>query len=106
MKLPSAQESGLRAEFSAHLEHIRRLAGEVDAGGQADFKDVLLKSLSDVESILTEADVLTNEYAAGRLDDINAVVLAVERADLALTFALKLRNKLLEAYQEITRMPV
>ena len=44
--------------------------------------------------------------AAGQIDDLSQVVLAVQKADLALNFALQLRNKVVEAYQEITRMQV
>jgi flagellar hook-basal body complex protein FliE len=51
-----------------------------------------------------EAEHLQQELAAGRIDDVNQVILAVQKADLALAFTLELRNKVIEAYQEISRM--
>lgn len=106
MKLSEAQAGQLRAEFAAHLQHIRSLSSQVPQEQREGFQSMLLKSLDDIQGQLGAADELTNEYLTGQTDDINSVVLAVERADLALTFALKLRNKALEAYQSLMQMPV
>jgi len=50
--------------------------------------------------------VIQQQFTAGQIDDINQVILAVQKADLALNFALALRNKVIEAYQEISRMQI
>jgi flagellar hook-basal body complex protein FliE len=75
-----------------------------DAGG--DFVAVLRGQLDQVIELQNEAEALQQQLAAGQIDDINQVVLAVQRADLALNFALELRNKVIEAYQEISRMQI
>ena len=106
MKLSEAQVSQLRAEFASHIQQVRSLSSRVPPEQQPEFQRVLLESLHKLQGMIGEADRLTNAYLTGEMDDINSVVLAIERADLALDFALKLRNKVLEAYQEIMRMPV
>jgi flagellar hook-basal body complex protein FliE len=70
------------------------------------FVDMLRSQLDQVIDLQNEAEHLQQELAAGRIDDVNQVILAVQKADLALAFTLELRNKVIEAYQEISRMQI
>jgi len=74
-----------------------------EAGG---FLGVLKAQLDDLIELTNEAEELQQAFAAGEVEDINEVILAVQKADLALNLALELRNKVVEAYQEISRMQV
>ena len=42
----------------------------------------------------------------GEITDIHEVMIAVEEANTAMEFMLEIRNKIVEAYQEVMRMPV
>lgn len=42
----------------------------------------------------------------GEVDDVHQVMLAMDRADLSFRMTLEVRNKLLEAYQEVMRLQV
>ncbi len=79
--------------------------GAAEAGAP-DFVDVLRGQLDQLVELQNEADLMQQQLATGELEDINRVVLAVQKADLALSFALELRNKVVEAYQEISRMQI
>ncbi|MEX2355551.1 MAG: flagellar hook-basal body complex protein FliE [Thermaerobacterales bacterium] len=68
------------------------------------FGSAMVKALGDVNALQTKADHLTEDFVTGATDDIAQVMLATERAHLSLQFTLELRNKVLEAYQEIIRM--
>ena len=81
-----------------------QLAQQPGAGG--DFVAALRSQLDQVIELQNEAESLQQQLAAGQIEDINQVVLAVQKADLALNFALELRNKVVEAYQEISRMQI
>ena len=70
------------------------------------FISVLREQIDQVIGIQQQAEVIQQQFAAGQIDDINQVILAVQKADLALNFALELRNKVVEAYQEISRMQI
>ena len=80
--------------------------GAEQEGGGASFADILRGQIDQVVNLQNEAEVLQQQLAAGQIEDVNRVVLAVQKADLALNFALQLRNKVLEAYQEIARTQV
>ena len=45
-------------------------------------------------------------FAAGKIDDLHTLMIETEKADLALQFTLQVRNKLLDAYNEIMRMQI
>jgi flagellar hook-basal body complex protein FliE len=76
------------------------------AGDAPSFVDMLRSQLDQVIDLQNDAERMQQDLAAGRIDDINQVILAVQKADLALAFTLELRNKVVEAYQEISRMQI
>jgi flagellar hook-basal body complex protein FliE len=74
-----------------------------DAGGDS-FVSILRGQMDELVNLQDNAAQMQQALAAGQIDDLSQVVLAVQKADLALNFALQLRNKVVEAYQEVTRM--
>jgi flagellar hook-basal body complex protein FliE len=64
------------------------------------------RAVAGLESLQGEAADATMKIAAGKGIDTAQAVAQIERANIAFTFALSIRNKLLEAYQEVMRMPV
>jgi flagellar hook-basal body complex protein FliE len=81
-----------------------RTGQEQAASGGTPFVQELRKAVDEMIQLQNNAEQMQQELAAGRVTDINEVVLAVQKADLALTFALELRNKVIDAYQEVSRM--
>lgn len=76
-----------------------------DSSGGA-FKDLLIDALKQVNDLVAEADRATAALATGRGVELHQVMIATEKANLALQLTLQVRNKVLEAYQEVMRMPV
>ena len=72
----------------------------------ASFKDAVKGFLNDVNDKMVTADQKSTDLALGRSNDLEGTVKSVEEAGLAMQFTMSVRNKLLEAYQEIQRMPV
>jgi flagellar hook-basal body complex protein FliE len=70
------------------------------------FGETLLRAIAQVNQLENEAQESQIKLAAGQISDIHQVMLAAEKADLALEMTLAVRNKIIEAYQEIMRMPV
>jgi flagellar hook-basal body complex protein FliE len=70
------------------------------------FMDVLKQSVMKVNDAQVEADNLTNRLALGEIEDISEVSIAVEKAELALRLMVQIRDKLVDAYQQIARMSV
>lgn len=70
------------------------------------FGQALSQAVSDLETLQQDADLSIQKLATGEDIDIHEVMIAVEKAALALELTLQVRNKLVEAYQEIMRMQV
>lgn len=74
-------------------------------GERSGFADALGKALSSVEAQQLEADRNAEKVALGG-GNLHETALALEKADIAMRVAMKVRNKLVEAYQEVMRMTV
>ena len=70
------------------------------------FGEYLVGALKKSNALQIHADERTAALAAGRVEDISEVMVAAQKADLALNLTLQLRNRALSAYQEIMRMQV
>lgn len=70
------------------------------------FADYLKQALDSTNDLLVSSEKLADDFAAGKTDNIHDVTLAAEKADLALQFTLQIRNKIMDAYNEIMRMQI
>ena len=70
------------------------------------FKEVLLKNLDEVNKLQQDASLATEDLAAGRRDDVEGVMLATSKADTAFKALQAVRNRVMEAYDEIKQMRV
>ena len=76
-------------------------------GPQAkSFADTLKDAVGGVNELQKEADVKMQELATGKTNDIPTVMMSAEKADIALRLMTQVRNKMIDAYQEIMKMPV
>lgn len=71
-----------------------------------EFASFLSDSLVKVNQDLKNAEKLTQDFALGKDVELHQVVLATEQASLALQLTVQVRNKVIEAYQELMRMQV
>jgi flagellar hook-basal body complex protein FliE len=71
----------------------------------AGFSDALGKIVGAVESSGADANRAVSGMLTGTTD-VHEAMIALQRADLTLQFSVQIRNKLVQAYQEIMRMPI
>ncbi|MOA27281.1 Flagellar hook-basal body complex protein FliE [compost metagenome] len=64
------------------------------------------EGLAQVNKLHRDAATLANEAAVGGDVDLHDVMIAAEKSSVAMQLTLQVRNKLVEAYQEIMRMQV
>ncbi len=76
------------------------------ADSSKSFSDSLKTALSNLTELHNQTNQKLEEYAAGGNLDISDVMLTIEKTTMATDFALQVRNKLLEGYQEIIRMQI
>ena len=81
---------------------------ESEAAGSISipFSDYFKKALDETNNLLVSAQNLSDDFAAGRTDNIHQVFLAAEKADIALQITMQIRNKIMDAYSEIMRMQI
>jgi len=70
------------------------------------FKELLKSALDSVQSLQTKADDSVKSLASGGAVDLHEVMIDLEQASLAMELTLQIRNKLMDAYKEITSMQV
>ena len=80
-------------------------SGSGSASG-AGFGNALQGAVEKLGGTLQQATDASQALATGQAQDVSSVVMAVERANLELQLATQVRNKAVEAYQEIFRMSV
>jgi flagellar hook-basal body complex protein FliE len=71
-----------------------------------DFGDLLGKMVGKVSDLQAHADQSIQSLATGESKGLHEVMLAVEKASISFQMLTQVRNKAVEAYQEIMRMPV
>jgi len=81
-----------------------QLAQLLDRGLSVSFTDILKSGIAEVDNLNKEADSLALKFITGESDNIHEVLIASEKATVALQLATSIRTKVLEAYQEIMRM--
>ncbi len=68
------------------------------------FKDTLNGVMKEVNDMQSKADASIQKMAAGEITDVHQVMNSVQEANLAFNMMMEIRNKVLDAYQEIMRM--
>jgi len=76
------------------------------SGPAGGFADALKSALDGVSATQNRADALSAGYETGQVTDIAKVMLARQEAGVGFEATLQVRNKLLNAYQDIMRMGV
>lgn len=74
--------------------------------GVPSFKQALLKSLEQVNAAEQDAHRATEDLMTGKRTDVENVVIATEKADLAFQMLQSVRNKVMGAYEEIKSIRV
>ena len=82
----------------------RRIFTEAPEAPEVSFDDMLSASIRKVNSLQLEADDKVRRLAIGEVADISEVVLASSRAEVSLKLLMELRDKLVDAYQSLSRI--
>lgn len=76
-------------------------AGGANGGG---FMDSLQGAIQQVNQMQADAKLQVDDLLRGNGQDLHGAMLAVEKADLAFQFMMQVRNKIVQAYQEVAQM--
>ena len=87
-------------------ELLRQPASFSQHGESGSFAGMLREAFDQMREIQIDADQQVRKLLAGERVDLHRVMLASEKAGLASNLMMSVRNKVVEAYQEVMRMQV
>ncbi len=70
------------------------------------FGEVLKDAISTVNELQKQSDQEIQKLMTGESQDLHNTVIAMQKADLSFQMMMQVRNKIVQAYQEIMRMQV
>jgi len=98
--------------MSSAISSLRILPAEADpaalspsaAPDDAGFRDVLHSAVDDIQQLESQAETKVSGVLTGNGSDVHSALIAVEKADLSFQLMMQVRNKIVSAYEEISRM--
>lgn len=104
----STAESLLKSGNTVSEINSNRMAkeGGLDVGNDKSFSETLSAAVQQVNELQKESDMQIQKLATGETKNIPEVMISVEKADIALKLMTQVRNKIIDAYQEIMKMQV
>ncbi|ADB18986.1 flagellar hook-basal body complex subunit FliE [Pirellula staleyi DSM 6068] len=82
------------------------IGGAEQTGGAQPFKNVLLEALDQVNNVQHDADQAVQQLVTG--GDVNPaeVLTTLQKADMSFRMMMQIRNKLVQAYQEVSNIRI
>lgn len=99
--------------MSAAISSLRILPDETEsaslqnssfAGEDSGFLNVLHSAMDDMQQLQGQAETKVAGVLEGNGADVHTALIAVEKADLSFQLMMQVRNKIVSAYEEISRM--
>jgi flagellar hook-basal body complex protein FliE len=73
---------------------------------EASFKNLMLEGINQVNSMQLQADRAVEQLVTGGDVDPASVLTSIQKADMSFRMMMQIRNKLLQAYQEVKDMRI
>ncbi len=104
--LDTILESGKTTDQLRKSQFKNKVLQDSLGKNQESFSATLKNAIHSVDALQKNADVMVQKLATGETKNIPEVLISVEKADIALKLMMQVRNKVIDAYQEIMKMQV
>ena len=94
------------SEIRSARQQQEKALGDAGVASGGSFADSLKSAINEVNELQKVSDSKMQALATGENKNIPEVMLAVEKADIALKMLVQVRNKVIDAYQEVMKMQV
>jgi flagellar hook-basal body complex protein FliE len=94
----------LQMDAAARL--FKQADSKIRDGVKPEFSDTLKGIIDDVNQSQLASGKAVKEFVAGKDIDLHEVMALGEEAQISFQLLMEIRNKLVEAYQEVSRMPI
>src|SRR5690554_5475111 len=91
---------------TVNTDTTKQVAHATPYEAQQSFANTLKNAISSVNEQQITSDTMTNKLITGQDVDLHEVMISAQKASITLNTTIEVRNKVIEAYQEIMRMTV
>ncbi len=110
LTISSAQQILNQGLTTKDISRVEQPTGPTIGGGPnkvgQDFVSTLKEAVQTVNQAQKDSDIKMQELATGKSNNIHETMIAAEKADISLRLMVQVRNKIIEAYQEVMKMQV
>jgi flagellar hook-basal body complex protein FliE len=85
---------------------MQLLGAEKNSSPINTFSDMFKEQLAEADQLVKNSEKISTEFAAGKVDNIHDVMIAGEKAKIAVNLTTAVQSKALSAYEEIMRLQV
>lgn len=93
-------------EFIAPGMSMEQLAFDKTSSTNQSFSSWMQNQISELNGAVAKSDALATQLATGQTDNLHQVMIGMEEAKIAFQLAVQVRNRVLEAYQDVLRMQI
>jgi len=72
----------------------------------ATFQETMKNSLAEVNELQTEKGAMIEDFASGKNQNVQELMVAMQKADVAMKMTTAVRGKVMEAYKDLMNMPL
>ena len=101
-------ERGIIGSINPNLQvpEIRTPRMPGNEKSETSFGEILKDAISTVNEVQKQSDQEIQKLMTGESQDLHTTLIAVQKADLSFQMMMQVRNKIVQAYQEIMRMQI
>ncbi|HVZ18216.1 MAG TPA: flagellar hook-basal body complex protein FliE [Terriglobales bacterium] len=97
--------------MSNNIPALRILPADIDSfpsqrigRGESSFSEMLDEAVFHVDQLQADATEKVTATLGGDVSDVHDAMIAVQKADLSFQLMMQVRNKVIQAYQDVERM--
>ena len=106
--LSQLSDEDISSIYSAYNDTLSSLSGMSDekTGDFSSILDSMINSLNETNTLQNQAEASAIQFALGESDNMHDLLVAQTKANTALQYTVAVRDKMIEAYQQIMQMQI
>ena len=92
--------------FEGARQGVEKSLGHESEAGFGGFSEMIKGGIEKTNGAINDFEKISNQFAQGEKINIHELMIKGEQATMSFQLMLSMRNKVVEAYQEVMRMPV
>ena len=106
--LSNLSDKEIASVYSAYNDTLSSLSGISDesTGDFSSILDSMLNSLNETNTLQNQAEASAIQFALGESDNMHDLLVAQTKANTALQYTVAVRDRMIEAYQQIMQMQI